>query len=77
MGPTRQGIEYGFSSNTRHRETAVQYAKVKDAKSASIILEGRMGMVDRVTRQDLKHSTARRRLRVDMQGRQTVESHSL
>ena len=41
------GVEYGFSSTTRDRATAVFYAKETDALVASTILKAQMGMVDR------------------------------
>ena len=41
------GVEYGFSSTTRKRETAIFYAKTNEAEVASTVLEAQMGMVDR------------------------------
>ena len=41
------GVEYGFSSTTRKRETAIFYAKADKAEVASTVLEAQMGMVDR------------------------------
>jgi hypothetical protein len=41
------GVEYGFSSTTRKRETAIFYAKSSEANVASTVLEAEMGMVDR------------------------------
>ena len=37
------GVEYGFSSTTRHRGTAEFYAKVSKKEQASTIIEVQMG----------------------------------
>jgi len=41
------GVEYGFSSTTTSRETAVGHATEQDARTVSTVIEAHMGMVDR------------------------------
>ena len=41
----RGGIEYGFSSTTTERETALQYAGTGEQREASTIFEMQMGEI--------------------------------